>query len=67
MQEDGLQTLERAFVLARSGQFGTVKEIQTVLKREGYVYRLLNGAPSLSRQLRDIMKAAREGKDARRT
>jgi hypothetical protein len=57
-----LTALERAFQLAKSNTVATVDEIRTVLKREGFDGRQLEGA-SLSRQLRrliDVALAARQ-------
>jgi hypothetical protein len=53
-------TLERAFTLARSGEYPGVSEIRTQLKAEGYSIHQIEG-PSLLRQLREICtKAKRE-------
>jgi hypothetical protein len=46
-------TLERAFTLARSGEYSGVAEIRDQLKTEGYATQQLEG-PTLLRQLRDI-------------
>lgn len=53
-------TLERAFTLARSGDFVTVEEIRAQLKRERFdqVEAHLTG-PSITRQLRALCDAAR--------
>ena len=53
-----VNTLERAFELARSGEFDTVEAIRRRLMKEGYVFRVLTG-PYLSRQLRELMREAR--------
>lgn len=55
-------TLERAFVLARSGDHATVADIRNQLKQERYdnVEAHLRG-PSLSRQLRKICDEVRAG------
>ena len=53
--------LERAFQIARSGHAASVEEIRTALKKEGYLSSQVEG-PHLSRQLRAIIKTAREGK-----
>jgi hypothetical protein len=54
-------TLERAFTLARSGEYAGVSEIRTQLKAEGYAMQQLEG-PSLMKQLRDLCLQARQGK-----
>lgn len=62
---DQLQTrltpLERAFELARTGRYGTMGQIANALAKEGYTIderRQLFGT-TLSRQLRDICRSAR--------
>jgi hypothetical protein len=45
--------LERAFSLARSGDYSGVSEIRAQLKAEGYSLLQMEG-PSLQRQLREI-------------
>ena len=59
-------TLERAFALARSGEYGGIAEIRAKLKAEGYAMHQLEG-PSLMRQLREICTASRQGKEAQAT
>ncbi|HEX8669273.1 MAG TPA: hypothetical protein VF727_12975 [Allosphingosinicella sp.] len=53
-------TLERAFVLARSGRCASVQDIRVTLKKERFdnVEAHLAG-PSLARQLRALCDAAR--------
>jgi len=51
--------LERAFVIAKSGRAASVAEIVEALKREGYLTWSLDG-PHLRKQLRALIKAARE-------
>lgn len=53
-------TLERAFTLAKSGDFTTVEEIRAQLKRERFdqVEAHLTG-PSITRQLRALCDEAR--------
>ncbi len=51
-------TLERAFALARSGEYPGVSEIRAQLKAEGYSIHQMEG-PSLLRQLREICTKAR--------
>jgi hypothetical protein len=54
-----LTALERAFQLARSGHVANTSDIKDKLKREGYDPHHLEGL-TLLRQLRTIIKAARE-------
>ena len=54
-------TLERAFTLARSGDYPGVSEIRVQLKAEGYSVQQMEG-PSLLRQLREICTKARGDK-----
>lgn len=51
-------SLERAFELAKSGQYLTMDHIRTKLKAEGYDFRQLEGRV-LSKQLVEIMQKAR--------
>ena len=51
--------LERAFALARTGDYSGVAEIRAQLKVEGYSLSQLEGR-SLSRQLRDLCLASRK-------
>ena len=55
-------TLERAFALAKTGDYIGVAEIRVQLKSEGYATHQLEG-PTLLRQLRDICVAARKSVD----
>ena len=50
--------LERAFALARSGDYESVTAIRQQLKTEGYALSQLEG-PSLGRQLRALCSAAK--------
>jgi hypothetical protein len=50
-------TLERAFAVARSGDYGRVAEVQAQLKAEGFSLSQLEG-PSLARQLRELCAAS---------
>jgi hypothetical protein len=52
-----VNALERAFELARTGEFVTIGQIKTRLKREGYSSDLVVGS-YLSAQLRDLMRMA---------
>lgn len=51
-------TLERAFELAGSGNYVTIKELQRALAAEGYALHQLTG-PLLFEQLRKLMKSAK--------
>lgn len=57
--------LERAFILARSGEYVGVAEIKSQLKAEGYAVQQLEG-PSLMRQLRELCIASRKVEDAQK-
>jgi arginine repressor len=52
-----LTTLERAFDLARSEQFGSVQEIKKQLNVEGFQVGQITGA-SLSKQLTALIRSA---------
>lgn len=54
-------TLERAFALARTGDYASIAEIRAQLKAEGYAAQQLEG-PSLLRQLRELCVASAAGK-----
>ena len=60
---DRLTTLERAFQLARTGEYAKVSDIRTKLLQEGYgdAGTQLYG-PSLRRQLSALCVTARETK-----
>ena len=49
--------LERAFDLARSGEYSTVNRIKDRLKAEGYTMAQVDGK-ALTKQLRALMKDA---------
>jgi hypothetical protein len=51
--------LERAFDLARTGDYSGVAEIRKQLKSEGFDLRTIEG-PSLIRQLKGICVAAKQ-------
>jgi hypothetical protein len=51
-------TLERAFELARTGEYGGIDEIRDVLQAEGYTLSQLDG-PSLRNQLRKLCVEAK--------
>lgn len=55
-------SLERAFELAKSGQYLTMDHIRTKLKAEGYDFRQLEGRV-LSKQLVEIMQNAHANAD----
>ena len=54
-------TLERAFILAKSGEYAGVSEIRAQLRTEGYALQQMEG-PALMKQLRDLCIKAREGR-----
>lgn len=59
----GNQTsLERAFALARSGQYKRASEIREQLKREGLDPKQVSG-PVLMRELRRLWQEARQAPD----
>jgi hypothetical protein len=55
--------LERAFELAKSGDYAGIPQIQAKLVLEGYARNQLDG-PSLMRQLRALCVEAQKGHDA---
>lgn len=59
-----LTALERAFELARSGKYTSITDLKRDLASEGYAANQIEGF-SLSRQLRELMMAARAGGDHR--
>ena len=59
-------TLERAFALARSGEYPGVAEIKAKLKAEGFALQQLEGR-TLLRQLRDICIASQQAKPQEET
>jgi hypothetical protein len=48
--------LERAFELARSGDYATIEDLKNQLRHEGYTATQIQG-PTLVKQLREIMKS----------
>ena len=50
-----VNTLERAFELARTGEFAKIDQIKTRLRQEGYSSTLVVGR-YLSAQLRQLMR-----------
>ena len=50
--------LERAFALAKSGEYDTVPDIRKRLAKEGYSVAQITGV-ALSKQLRALIRAAR--------
>jgi hypothetical protein len=50
--------LERAFALAKSGEYATVPDIRKRLAKEGYSVAQITGV-ALSTQLRALIRAAR--------
>ena len=53
-----LTPLERAFELARSGDYGSIPELRAQLSVEGHSTRVVTGA-TLTKQLREIINASR--------
>ncbi|HLY06335.1 MAG TPA: hypothetical protein VKR31_11365 [Rhizomicrobium sp.] len=57
-------TLERAFELARTGNYSGIGEIREVLQAEGYPRNQLDGSLSLQKQLRKLCADAKRAKGA---
>jgi hypothetical protein len=55
-------TLERAFSLARSGEYASLTEIRAQLNAEGYAAGQLEG-PQLLKQLRTLCENARQARE----
>jgi len=55
---NGITTVERAFQLARSGKYTTLRRLKIALNREGYYGNDIQG-PLLSRQLMRTMIMAK--------
>jgi hypothetical protein len=55
--------LERAFALARSGEYQGLAEIRAQLRAEGFSTKQLEG-PRLLKQIRDLCIASRSAIDA---
>jgi hypothetical protein len=60
VMDQNITTLARAFQLAKSGNCDSVSAIKKQLKAEGYRIDQVEG-PTLSKQLRSLIRAAREG------
>ncbi|HEY8575829.1 MAG TPA: hypothetical protein VIL88_05765 [Devosia sp.] len=56
--------LERAFEMARSGEYASVSDIKKKLHREGVSLEQISGG-SLMKQLREILNQARADVEAR--
>ena len=56
--DPSLTTLERAFLLARSGRCASVTEIVRILRSEGYYQDQIEGR-SLKKQLKALIQSAR--------
>jgi hypothetical protein len=50
--------IERAFQLARTGGYASIDDLKKKLRAEGYSVATITG-PTLLRQLRELIKAAR--------
>jgi hypothetical protein len=61
MMDIKVSALERAFQLAKSGRVAGIPDIRAKLRREGYDERAVDGGPSLTAQLKGIIKIARSG------
>ena len=57
-------TLERAFELARTGDYAGIGEIRDALQAEGYSRSQMDGSKSLQQQLRKLCAEARRAKGA---
>jgi hypothetical protein len=55
--------IERAFQVAKSGRFASMRDIEQVLKAEGYSIQPLDGR-SLCEQFRQLMRASRDASRA---
>jgi arginine repressor len=55
--------LERAFQMARSGQYPSVEDIRKQLRAEGFSSAQVTGR-ALSRQLKELILQAREAQEA---
>lgn len=51
-------TIERAFQLAGTGDYGSVEDLKRKLRAEGYSVATITG-PTLLRQLRELIKTRR--------
>jgi hypothetical protein len=56
--EHDSSVIERAFQLARTGQYVSVEDLKKKLRAEGYSVATITG-PTLLRQLRELIRAAR--------
>lgn len=59
LMDQNKSPLERAFELCRSGRYQSVSEVKQVVAAEGYPMGQFEGR-SLSRQLTEIIRAARD-------
>jgi hypothetical protein len=57
VMKPNVNTLERAFELARTGEFDSIGQLKSRLDQEGYPSGLVVG-PYLTGQLRDLMRMA---------
>jgi hypothetical protein len=63
--DNTISGIERAFQLAKSGHVGGINELRAALKKEGYSSIALDGS-SLKKQLRGLIRTARESANAPR-
>jgi hypothetical protein len=61
--DNRVSAIERAFVIAKSGQAAAVSEIVAAMKREGYPIGCLAG-PVLQKQLKALIREARAARRA---
>ena len=64
--DHGITTIERAFQLAKSGDYASIVDIKKRLSLEGYSIAQITGGV-LSGQLRTLIKTAREKNPAQET
>jgi hypothetical protein len=59
VMDRNVTALERAFQLAKSGGVVDLRDIRARLRREGYDEKAVDGGPSLTSQLKGLIKIAR--------
>lgn len=59
-------TLERAFELARTGNYSGLGEIRGALLAEGYAVNQMDGSPSVRKQLTKLCADANKAKNPER-
>ena len=58
MENSGITAIERAFELARSGQYASLSDVRRQLRIEGHSQEQIQGT-TLLRQIRGMIKLAR--------